>query len=389
MERMEKRLRSYTQKSLVFLVLLALLSSCIQHQEREVKQAETEKTIFKTHVETHYAKGFQLTYHDDHVMLTITDPRNGKEIGQWQLVDRNTHEGAWEKNQIPVPIQSTVCLSTTHFAYFKAIKEQDKVSGAVNVEYSLDQDLKKAVSDNVIEDLTSAGEMNQEEVLEMSPELVLVYPFGDQSYEDLIQAQIPVLNITEYLELDPLAKAEWIKLFGVLTGKDSLAIEKFSKIEKEYIALKQKAEQQIQHKPCVFFNIPFKKTWNCPSGNSYGAELAENAGFEYIYSDQIAEGNLTLEVEKVLHDVENCNAWVIVSYLPGGITKAKLQEEIPGIQVTKAFIENQIYICNTAEVDYFGEACLQPQLLLKDLIYWNQSELLPDHQPYYIQRISE
>ena len=125
-----------------------------------------------------------MSYNENYTSLTILDPRNGKKIGEWELVDRNTHQGEWAPNQIPVPVQSTVCLSTTHFAYFKALSEDDKVTGAVNVEYSLDKDLKDAVNAGEIADLTQGGELNQEKVLDRAPELVLVYPFGDQSYED-------------------------------------------------------------------------------------------------------------------------------------------------------------------------------------------------------------
>lgn len=387
MERMEAGFRTYFTQSIAVTILFLLGSSCIRHQEKKVSKAEEGKAVLDTHIKVEHAKGFQIEYRDEKVVLQILDPRNGNLIETWELVDRNQHQGKLEDHQIPVPVQSVVCLSTTHFAYFDAVGESDKVKGAVNISYSLDSTLLNAVEQGKVEDVTSGGELHQEKALKIAPELVLVYPFGNQSYNKITTAGIPVLNITEYLEQSPLAKTEWIKLIGLLTGKEKSADNQFNNTAMAYDSLKRLAENRFKNAPCTFLNMPFKKTWNMPSGNSYAASLLSDAGYRYLYQDQKSEGNLTMEGEQVLHDAEDCKKWIIVSYLPNGISKSMLRSMIPGIQVTEAFVNDEVYVCNTAEEDYFGKATLVPDIILKDLIYWRDQSVFKNYKPQYFKRV--
>ena len=53
----------------------------------------------------------------------------------------------------------------------------------------------------------------------------------------------------EWKEVNALARAEWIKLWGVLYDKYSLADSLFQATEKNYLDLKELVENQVSDRP--------------------------------------------------------------------------------------------------------------------------------------------
>ena len=73
-------------------------------------------------------------------------------------------------------------------------------------------------------------------ILSISPDLVMMYGIGSESLGyigKIKELGIKVMFNADYLETDPLGKAEWIKLFGALYCKESMADSIF-RSEHEY-----------------------------------------------------------------------------------------------------------------------------------------------------------
>lgn len=378
-------------KRLSFLLLAVLTAGgCIRHEndaQKQAKYSEKSKTGSLPEVQVTKAKGFELNRRKDKIELKIKDPRNNKVIEKWNLVPRGKQKGKKQENDIVIPIKNLACLSTTHYPYLKALGKENLVKGIVNSDYSKDSSLIRHVKNGTIKDLTAAGDMDTEKALNLSPDLVMVYPFSDKEYKLLKKGGVPVMNVTEYLELSPLAKAEWIKLFGLLSGEVKKAKNIFQSITKKYNNVKQQSKNKRKATSCTFFNLPFKRMWHMPSGNSFGAHLLADAGYNYLFQDKKAKGNLTFEVEQVLDRAENCSFWIIIAHRPGKMTKQKIKKEIFGVEALAAFTQGKIIFCNTAHVDYFGKAILEPHILLKDLSYWRDTTVFPKYEPHYFKKL--
>ena len=133
-----------------------------------------------------------------------------------------------------------------------------------------------------------------ESLLKINPDLFLIYPFELENQKKYNSKGIETLLISEYLENTPLARLEWIKLFGMLLDENELANNYFETVESNYI--KQKIA--IDSTKTMFFNLPFKESWNMPNSNSITANLVADAGFYYIFSDTIND-NTVRSKEKV------------------------------------------------------------------------------------------
>ena len=68
-----------------------------------------------------------------------------------------------------------------------------------------------------------------------------------QVKEQLENLGVPVLVERSSYEADPLGRMEWIKLYGVLTGKEQLAEELFEKEIKELENVSVQADEGQEH----------------------------------------------------------------------------------------------------------------------------------------------
>src|SRR5690606_23480458 len=100
--------------------------------------------------------------------------------------------------------------------------------------------------------------------------------------EKLPRFGIPVVMVAEYMETDPLGKAEWIKFMGAFFGREELAERKFAEIEAQYLEVKTLAAQ-AEGKPTVFTGLPWKGDWFVSGGNSFQARLFKDAGAFYLW----------------------------------------------------------------------------------------------------------
>ncbi|GAL75808.1 vitamin B12 ABC transporter [Nonlabens ulvanivorans] len=150
----------------------------------------------------------------------------------------------------------------------------------------------------------------------MQPDLVMGYGIdGDNPiYESIQKAGIPVIYNGDWIEKHPLGKAEWIKLFGVLYGKEKEADRIFKEIEKEYLETKILA--QTLESPSVIAGATWKDTWYLPYGNSWQGKIIADANGNYIYANTTGTGSLSYNVESVLTDAQNADIWIAPGSIP-------------------------------------------------------------------------
>ena len=75
----------------------------------------------------------------------------------------------------------------------------------------------------------------------LDPDIILISPFKRGGYDAIRNVDIPLIPHLGYKELTPLGQAEWIKVVGLLTGREKEANEVFDGIESRYNELKNLA----------------------------------------------------------------------------------------------------------------------------------------------------
>ena len=97
---------------------------------------------------------------------------------------------------------------------------------------------------------------------------------------------IPTILIAEYLEEEPLAKMEWVKVFGALYDRTSMAMKSLIR-PTENINISGFWLRELATNPAVLLGLPWRGNWFISGGKSYVARLVEDAGGEYIFKQLI------------------------------------------------------------------------------------------------------
>lgn len=78
-----------------------------------------------------------------------------------------------------------------------------------------------ASAQNSIVDCGSSMAPDIERIIALKPEAILVSPFENSGgYGKLDKLHIPIIEAADYMESSPLGRAEWMKFYGMLFGKD-------------------------------------------------------------------------------------------------------------------------------------------------------------------------
>ncbi len=89
------------------------------------------------------------------------------------------------------------------------------------------------------------GNLNRELIISLAPDLLMAYGVADPSSGStsrLSDLGVRVFYNADYLEQHPLARAEWIKLFGLLTGREEMADSIISSVSASYMELAERVK---------------------------------------------------------------------------------------------------------------------------------------------------
>lgn len=280
-------------------------------------------------------------------------------------------EGACPNGAVALPPAASLNVatwSTTHVPFVRAVGGQDQwvASGYLDRVAGEQNESRKPLGGD-------AG-LDEEMLLVSGADVLTSYPFGDPMLGVEDRTGVPVMAMAEYAEGHPLGRAEFIKVFGWLTGYIETAEAAFSDIETAYLEAKRIAARAAEEegRPVVFAGSSKGGKWTAPSEDGLVARLLQDAGAAYAFQGADA-GRMGIEKVGANYEVETeqcallaarCDAFGKVVYAPEGWTVGQARMEAPWFD----FDGRLAFHCNTAEVDYFGEAIMEPHVMLADLV---------------------
>jgi iron complex transport system substrate-binding protein len=367
--------------SVITLANLLLFFACIQHdaQKNNTKNNLNDPAVLSVE----FAKGFKLIYRDGYVkILTHSFGENAPFADSIYLRYSPTANIPSGAKIIEGKVDRFACQSTTHLSFINELNAVKSIRGVCGLNFIVDQNLKKLLVKNNVQEICQGEQLVTEALLMSEAQLYTIYPFGSLKDDLPTQGLIPTLFIGEYLEETQLARLEWIKLFGLLIGESELAEAYFNEVKLNYDGLKNECDSTEK---TFLMNVPYKDIWYMPSSQSVGVELIEDAGINYIYANQPGTENLTLSNEKVWNDGLNADYWFIIAERPIHFSLADLIQEQSVYAEFKSVQNGNVFLCNTAEVDYFAQGTIEPDVILKD-IQWAVGQR-ESYQPKYFRQL--
>jgi iron complex transport system substrate-binding protein len=343
------------------LLLILILTSCINHADDvEVKIDK----IIKFKSEIKFAKGFSIDdSNKDFTLIHINSNESKFNFSDSIYLKHSDKFDGTDKKVLTNKLSSLALQSTTYLSYLSILNKLSVVGAVSGLQYINSVELNKKINKDSIVEIGSNGSVLMETLLKVNPDLFLIYPFELESKEKYNSKGIETLLISEYLESTPLARLEWIKLFGMLMNNNEKAYDYFNTVVAKYESLKS----DIDSDKTMFFNLPFKESWNMPNSNSLTANLIADAGLNYVFSDTIND-NTTRSKELVWSKAMNCEYWVIIASRPDDYSLEDLKAEDPIYSEFPAVKNNRVIFCNTSTTGYFTMGIVEPDVMLEDLI---------------------
>lgn len=326
--------------------------------------------------------------HPDFTIVDISDPWNeGKRLQRYILVDRGKDMPERYPKGVVVrtPLKSSVIYTSVHADAVVEIGAAKAISGIADAQYIKTPEITAAMRAGKIADVGASMSPSIEKIVEISPDAIFASPYQNAGYGAIEQLGIPIIECADYMEPTPLGRAEWIKLFGVLYGKQAEADDIYNNVCDNYNSLAAKVAATT-NRPSVVSEMMTNGVWFVPGGHSYMAQLFRDAGAEYPWSDDTSTGSLQLNFEMVYDKAHDADFWLIKTF-GNDLTLDKLKSDYPLHAQMRAFSSGGVYGCNTGETSFFEDFPFHPDMLLCEYINIFHPALLPDSGLRYFKNI--
>ena len=356
-------MRHYSRLFFVSVVLLAL-SACTSAVKVNDRQDDRQAQLLTME----QGNGFTL--------VTVANPWKGGVLHRYVLVPRDAElpHDLPEGTIVRTPVKRALVYSSVHTSLLRELGAIDAVRGIVDRQYFVDSLLLADVDAGQVADCGNSMSPTVEKVIDMQPDAILLSPYQDASYGQITQLDIPIIECADYLEYDPLGRAEWMKFYGLLVGQRKRADSLYDAVVNAYDEVKQVAAKAAS-RPTVVTEMVISGVWSVPGGQSYMARIIRDAGGDYLWADDDNTGSLSLDFNQVLARAQQADYWFLkwtnINSLKDLQGAYELNKEM------EAFKNKRVYVCDTEKSRFFDRVPFHPDLLLREFAAIMHPELFP------------
>jgi iron complex transport system substrate-binding protein len=339
---------------------------------------------------------FCLTNYASYKKLVVTDPWQGSSAVAFEYYlfpeKAVVPDSLKSKNIIRVPVHRIICMSTTHLSMVYALNSGDAVVGISGKNLVYNPVLRERIDKGLIKDVGYESNLNKELIVSLNPDLLMAYGINPASagyMTKLNDLGVKVMFNADYLEQDPLKRAEWIKVFGALFDRGKMADSIFNEVSINYMNLRDSVLALKDKKPVVLLGGPWENVWYVAPSNTYVTRLVDDAGGNYLFNDLKASHALPYSVEAVFAKAVNARIWMN----PGAATSLNelfnYDYRLRNLPVSHS---GAIYSFNKRVTkdggnDYWESAVLHPDIVLRDMVSVFHPQLLPGYKMKYCRKL--
>ena len=311
-----------------------------------------------------YAQQFSVTYEDDGSMLLTVAGRD-----RFRLLSREADDSCYA-DDIPIiriPVRN-VCLASSSVAdLFLQLDALDaiRLSSTAASGWRL-----PAVADAMErEAILYAGKYSApdyELILTENCDLVIentMILHSPAVREKLEMLGLPVLVEYSSYEPHPLGRVEWIKLYGLLTGREKEAVRFF---EEQVASLASLQDLEKTGKKAAFFYIGSNGSVIVRKPSDYVSKMIELAGGTYPFTDIPDDGTalstMNMQMESFFAQAKDCDVLIYNSTVDGGISSLEeLVQKSPLLAEFDAVRNGQVWC---SEQDMFQQTSAAAGMIL-------------------------
>lgn len=264
------------------------------------------------------------------------------------------------------PFDNIVCMSSTHVAGLSIIGADSVITAVSGLGYICNPALKASG----VHDVGYEASLDYERIVSLHPDVVLAYTVSGsepQYISKLRSLDIPVLVLHDHLETHPLARAEYMRLYGVLTGRRHAADSIFSAVSQKYLEL---AEEKSSSKAKVLMNIPYGDSWYVPGEDSYMTRLVHDAGGEVLGAENGRSWSRQITLEQAYRLSLEADIWLNPGYCTTREQLSSVHQLFPSFGPVAGGLpiyNNTLRTNPEGGNDFYETGSMRPDLILADI----------------------
>ena len=321
-----------------------------------------------------YAENLVVIQYPQYTVVELKDPwKKGRTLHRYILTEDDTKVPHVEGSIVKIPLERSVVFNTAHASLLEMLGADRQIRGVCDLKYmnlpniQRRAKMEKQAATSII-DCGDSMQPDIEQIVDLKTDAILLSPFENSGgYGRLEKIGVPIVECADYMETSALGRAEWMKFYGMLYGKEHEADSLFHVVDSVYHSISEKAKQMKRQRSMITEKLT-GSTWYVAGGKSTVGQLIADANGDYVWASDEHSGSLALSFETILEKAGQSDVWVFNwsnSALP---TYASLAAEFHGYKEMKAFRERNVWYIDTQKVPYFEEVSFRPDRLLRDYI---------------------
>jgi iron complex transport system substrate-binding protein len=270
------------------------------------------------------------------------------------------------------------------------LEEINTLIGFPHCDYISSKKVRARIDAGKIKELGNNQDLNTEVLLDLQPNVIIGYGIDNKNptLDNLQKSGLKVMLNGDWNEENALGKAEWIKFFGALYGKQKQATVLFTKIEKDFLKTIGIAKM-AKTTSTILAGDMFEDRWYLPSGTSWGSMLLKQANGNYLWQKTSGTGSLSLSFETVFEKAKSADVWITSGQFS---SLNEMTNSNPNYAEFDAFKNKNVYSFSgkkgkTGGILYYELAPNRPDLVLKDLVKILHPELLIGYKPFFFEKL--
>jgi iron complex transport system substrate-binding protein len=354
-------------------------------QSKEVDKIENGEALIQ------YSKKLQINKIENYYKARVKNPNSSDSSYFTYILYKGEKPAVKADSYIKIPVEKVICLSTSHLPAFAALDKKNAIAGFPNTSLIYNQELIELVKAGKIKDVGRKNGLNIEKTIELQADLIMGYALGSsmEQLQPIEKTGVPVILNLDYQENTPLGRAEWLKLTALLLDQYEAGDSLFQTIEMAYHKTKSSIEN-IKNKPTVMTGLMYGDVWYVAGGESFAAQFIEDAGGDYIWSDNAQTGSLELSFERVLSNAQNADYWIGAASFT---SLEDLENNNNKYALFDAFQNQKVYsytkrVNDEGSNDYLESGFMRADLVLKDYVNLLHPNVLTDSTTTYFEKLN-
>ncbi len=296
------------------------------------------------------------------------------------VVTVSPFDGTSDTLVINVPVRNVVCMASNYVACLSAVGCDSVVTAVSGARYISDPKVRDRYPESLY-DIGYESTLDLERIVCLAPDMVAAYAVSSAPSAQMSRVSsfgIPVLTLYDNFEHHPLARAEYVRLFGLLAGRGQAADSLFSAVESRYLSLSRmsalgptSAAGPDRSAVKVLLNIPYGGAWYIPGAENYMSCLIRDAGGEVLGAEPGKSVSSVVTLEKALKLSREADFWLNTGW-------CRTREQLAGVNpMFSLFLAgDSLKIFNNIRRvtpdggnDFWESGAVRPDLILHDLVH--------------------